>query len=112
MSRGRGKKQKIDPKVVAFKMLKELSQPELRVMLYILREVSVGEMIAFKELKLKHGIEYGDAAKVFKSLVEKGYVEHVPGICFNIAKELRTRAVREQIAKTIETVLELEKKLF
>jgi DNA-binding MarR family transcriptional regulator len=97
LSGERGKKQKIDPKVVAFKMLKELSQPELRVMLYILREVSVGEMIAFKELKLKHGVEYGDAAKVFKSLVEKGYVEHVPGRCYNLSKELRGRIVREQI---------------
>jgi sugar-specific transcriptional regulator TrmB len=44
-----------------------------------------------------HGIEYGDAAKVFKSLVEKGYVEHISGRCYNLSKELRGRIVREQI---------------
>ncbi|MEM2472768.1 MAG: helix-turn-helix domain-containing protein [Sulfolobales archaeon] len=83
-------------KVIVFRMLRELSPVELRVLLYILREVSVGEIVAFKEL-MKHGIEYGDAAKVFKSLVEKGYVEHVPGRCYNLSKELRGRIVREQI---------------
>jgi DNA-binding MarR family transcriptional regulator len=84
-------------KAIAFKMLRELSPVELRVLLYILREVSVGEIVAFKELKLKHGVEYDDAAKIFKSLVEKGYVEHIPGRCYNLSKELRSRGVREQI---------------
>jgi hypothetical protein len=105
------KNHQIDPKGVMFKIVKELSLVELKVLLYILREVSVGEIIVFKELKLKHGIEYDDTAKALETLIKKGYVEHIPGICFNITKELRTRAVREQIAKTIETVLKLEKKL-
>jgi DNA-binding MarR family transcriptional regulator len=89
-------------KAIAFKILRELSPVELRVLLYILREVSVGEMIAFKELRLKHGIEYGDAAKIFKALVEKGYVEHIPGRCFNLSKELRSRGVREQILNIMD----------
>lgn len=105
-------KQKIEPKVIMFKMLKELSLTELKVLLYILREISVGEIIAFKELKLTHGVEYGDAAKAFKTLIEKGYVEHVPNICFNLSKELRPKAVRNQIINIMETVLKLEKKLF
>jgi hypothetical protein len=112
MSEGQKKNQQIDPKEVVFKMVKELSLVELRVLLYIFREVSVGEIIAFRELKLKHGIEYDDIVKALETLIKKGYVEYIPGICFNIAKELRTRAVREQIAKTIETVLKLEKSYF
>ena len=63
MSEEQKKKQKIDPKIVAFKILKELSPPELRVLLYILREASVGEIVAFKELKLKHGVGYDEQPK-------------------------------------------------
>ena len=89
-------------KAIAFKMLKELSLTELRVLLYILREVSVGEIVAFKELKLKYGVEYDDAAKAFKALIEKGHVEHIPGRCFNLSKELRSREVREQILNIMD----------
>jgi DNA-binding IscR family transcriptional regulator len=89
-------------KAIAFKMLKELSPVELRVLLYMIREVSVGEMLAFKELKLKHGIGYDEAFKAFEALTRKGYIEYVPGKCYNLSKELRSRKVREQILKILE----------
>jgi hypothetical protein len=111
LSRGRVKRQKIDPKGVAFKMVKELSQPELRVMLYILREVSVGVLILFKELKLKHGIEYEDAHKILMALIEKRYITYVPGVCFNLSEELRPKAVRDKIISIIEAVMGVGEKL-
>jgi DNA-binding MarR family transcriptional regulator len=91
-----------EAKAIAFKMLRELSLVELRVLFYMIREVSVGEVIAFKELKLIYGVEYDDTAKIFKALIEKGYVEHVPGKCFNLSKELRERRAREQILKILK----------
>jgi DNA-binding IscR family transcriptional regulator len=86
-------------KAIVFKMLRELSPVELRVLLYMLREASVGEMLAFKELKLRYGIEYDEASKTFEALTRKGYIEYVPGKCYNLSKELRSR--REQILKIL-----------
>ncbi|MEM0237902.1 MAG: hypothetical protein QXP97_07650 [Desulfurococcus sp.] len=89
-------------RVFAFKMIKELSHVELKVMLYMLNEVSVGEMLIFKELKLRHGIEYDEAFKALEALVKKGYVEHVLGKCYNLSKELRSRRIREQILNILK----------
>ena len=89
-------------KAIAFRMLRELSQAELKVMLYMLREVSVGEIAAFKELKLGYGVDYDEASKAFEALARKGYIEYVPGKCYNLSKELRSRKVREQILKILE----------
>jgi DNA-binding IscR family transcriptional regulator len=88
-------------KAIAFKMLRELSPVELRVLLYMIREVSVGEITAFKELKLEYGIGYDEAFKAFEALARKGYVEYVPGKCYSLSKELRSRRVREQILKIL-----------
>jgi hypothetical protein len=102
LSEEQKKKQKINPKVVAFKMVKELSPAELRVLLYMIREVSVGEITVFKELKLIYGIGYDEAFKAFEALARKGYIEYVPGKCYNLSKELRSRRVREQILKILK----------
>jgi Mn-dependent DtxR family transcriptional regulator len=91
-----------EAKAIAFKMLRELSPVELRVLLYMIREVSVGEMLAFKELKLIYGIGYDEAFKAFEALARKGYIEYVPGRCYNLSKELRSRRVRGQILKILE----------
>lgn len=91
-----------EAKTIVFKMLRELFPTELRALLYILREASVGEMIAFKELRLRYEIEYDEAFKAPTALSRKGYIEHLPGKCYNLSKELRPRRVREQILNILK----------
>ena len=92
----------VEAKAIAFKMLRELSLVELRVLFYMIREVSVREMLAFKELKLRYEIEYDEAFKAFEALVKNGYIEYVPGKCYNLSKELRSRRIREQILNILK----------
>jgi DNA-binding IscR family transcriptional regulator len=92
----------VKAKAIAFKMLRELSPVELRVLLYMIGEVSVGWMLAFKELKLKYGIGYDEAFKAFEALAKNGYIEYVPGKCYNLSKELRSRRIREQILNILK----------
>jgi DNA-binding IscR family transcriptional regulator len=91
-----------EAKAIAFKMLRELSPVELRVLFYMFGEVSVGEMLAFKELKLRYEVEYDEAFKAFEALAKNGYIEYVPGKCYNLSKELRSRRIREQILNILK----------
>jgi hypothetical protein len=71
-----------EAKTIVFKMLRELSPTELRALLYILREASVGEMIAIKELRLRYGIEYDEACPVVAHNREAGVYSSIVEYCF------------------------------
>ncbi len=62
-----------------------LSDEERRVLEYFIKNISVGEIIAEKELKL-FGVD--DPLKVIRNLIEKNLIEHGEG-CFNLSKEIR-----------------------
>ncbi len=71
---------------------RELSVEERKVFDYFLQHISVGEIIALRELKLRYGIE--DPLSVIVKLIDKGYIERGEG-CYNLARKYREILWRE-----------------
>lgn len=67
-------------------VLRSLDGQERAVFEYFRRNISVGEILAVKELKLLHKLE--DPVKVIDSLIRKGVLEKAPG-CINLSKRVR-----------------------
>lgn len=65
---------------------KDLSKNELEVLEYFLRNLSVGEIVAIKELRLLYKIE--DPEQIIGKLIRLGLIERGEG-CFNLSKNLR-----------------------
>jgi DNA-binding MarR family transcriptional regulator len=64
----------------------DLGKNELEVLDYFLRNISVGEIIALKEIRLLYKID--DPAPILEKLLKKGLIERGEG-CFNLSKNLR-----------------------
>ncbi len=65
---------------------KSLSEDELKVFDYFLRNISVGEIIAVRELQYRYKVE--KPLEVIFRLINKGLIEKGEG-CYNLSKELR-----------------------
>ncbi len=63
----------------------DLTKTELDVLEYFLRNISVGEIIAFKELRLFYKID--DPGPVLEKLIQRNLIERGEG-CFNISRNL------------------------
>ena len=68
------------------KALEGLDPEEQRVLRYFYVNVSVGEIIALRELRTRYKIS--DPEAVVRRLIEKGLLERGEG-CYNLARELR-----------------------
>jgi len=68
----------------------DLDEDERKVLSYFIKNVSVGEIIAEKELRLE-GIS--DPRKVIRKLIDRGLIEHGEG-CYNLAKDLREKVFK------------------
>ena len=66
--------------------LSSLSPEEIKVMEYFIQNISVGTILALKELKTLYRIE--DPKSVIRKLIEKGLIEQGRG-CYSLAKSLR-----------------------
>ncbi|MEZ0290571.1 MAG: hypothetical protein ABWJ42_05725 [Sulfolobales archaeon] len=64
----------------------DLSKSELEVLEYFLRYLSVGEIIALKEIRLLYKIE--EPEQIIDKLIKKGLIERGEG-CFNLSRRLR-----------------------
>ena len=72
--------------------LRALSPEERKVMEYFMHYLSVGELIAFRELRT---IGIRKPEEVVADLLEKGLLEKGDG-CYNVPKELRMRAMKSK----------------
>ncbi len=79
-----------------YNLLKSLGEEERRVLNYFLNNISVGEIVATRELKVLEKI--GNPEEVIDRLVEKGLLERGTG-CINLAKEIREEVYRKQAGK-------------
>ncbi len=68
------------------KLLSRLSREELKAFNYVWENISVGEILAEKDLYQHYGIE--KPALILRRLREKGLVERGEG-CYNLARSLR-----------------------
>jgi hypothetical protein len=68
------------------KKLQELSPEELKVMEYFIQNVSVGVILAIRELKVLYRVE--DPKSIIRRLIDKGLLEQGYG-CFSLSKPLR-----------------------
>ncbi len=63
----------------------DLTKAELDVLEYFLRNISVGEIIAVRELRLLYKID--DPGPILEKLIQKNLIERGEG-CFNLSKKL------------------------
>lgn len=63
----------------------DLTKTELEVLEYFLRNISVGEIIAIKELRLIYKID--DPVPIIEKLIQRGLIERGEG-CFNLSRKL------------------------
>ncbi len=73
----------------------KLSDEERKVLNYFMKHISVGEIIAEKELRLE-GIK--DPREVIRKLMEKGLIERGEG-CYNLAKNIREEVFKARRKK-------------
>lgn len=66
--------------------IQNLSEEERKALKYFMQNISVGAIIAVRELKAFHKIQ--DPKIVIRRLIDKGLVEQGYG-CYNLAKPLR-----------------------
>ncbi len=66
----------------------DLNEDELKALNYFITNISVGEIVAVRELEALEGIR--DARRVIETLVEKGLLERGEG-CFNLPRSLREK---------------------
>lgn len=64
----------------------DLSRGELEVLEYFLKNISVGEITAVKEIRLLYKIE--DPVPIIERLLQRGLIERGEG-CINLSKRLR-----------------------
>lgn len=62
----------------------ELSEEEYKALVYFINNVSVGEILAVRELESIMGLK--DPQKLIESLIEKGYIERGSG-CYNLSRK-------------------------
>ncbi len=77
-------------------LFKDLGEEEKRVLSYFLNNISVGEIVATRELKVLEKI--GNPEEVIDKLVEMGLLERGTG-CINLAKEIREEVYRRRTGK-------------
>ena len=65
--------------------MKELNDEEVRALKYFIKNRSVGELVAFRELRGFYRV--ADPAKVLRRLVELGALERGPG-CYNLSRRI------------------------
>ncbi|MEL9940277.1 MAG: hypothetical protein QW632_02490 [Ignisphaera sp.] len=68
------------------KKILSLSTEEVKVLEYFIQNISVGTLVAIRELKFLHRIN--DPKAVIRKLIEKGLVEQGYG-CYSLSKTLR-----------------------
>ena len=66
------------------------SEDEEKVILYFIRNISVGEILALRELEIL-GVK--NPTKIIRSLILKGVLEKGEG-CYNLAKDIREELFR------------------
>jgi DNA-binding MarR family transcriptional regulator len=81
-------------------ILKDLSDEERKVLEYFIKNISIGEILAVKEIRLLYGIDKPE--KVLDSLIIKGLIEKAPG-CFNLSRRLREIIKRSSKKPTVLT---------
>lgn len=72
--------------------LRSLDPEEQRVLRYFYNNVSVGEIIALRELRTRYKIR--DPEDIIRRLIDKGLLERGEG-CYNLARRLREAKYRE-----------------
>ncbi|MEM4462842.1 MAG: helix-turn-helix domain-containing protein [Fervidicoccaceae archaeon] len=65
------------------KLYPDLNETEYRALIYFMNNISVGEILAIRELESIVGIK--DPRAVIDSLIAKGYIERGAG-CFNLSR--------------------------
>ena len=96
--------ERVDLKLIR-KVFRELKGEELQVFLYFLREYSVGNILAFNELKRKGIVK---PERHVKRLVMKGYLEYGEG-CINLAEWVRKEL--SKVRHSGETVVEAGRRI-
>ncbi|MEM1645794.1 MAG: hypothetical protein QXL96_08020 [Ignisphaera sp.] len=74
----------IDKKL--YEIIQGLSEEEKKVLRYFIQNISVGGIIALRELKALYKVQ--DPKTVIRNLIDKGLLEQGFG-CYNLAKSLR-----------------------
>lgn len=74
----------VDKKILD--VIQSLNEEERKVLKYFLQNISVGVIIAVRELKAFHKIQ--DPKIIIRRLIDKGLLEQGYG-CYNLAKPLR-----------------------
>lgn len=65
------------------KRFSDLTDDEFKVLNYFMNNISVGEILAVRELESLFGLK--DPKRIIESLIEKGYIERGNG-CYNLSK--------------------------
>jgi hypothetical protein len=78
---------RLEPKFLE-QLLSGLSPEEKKVMNYFITNISVGEIVAERELEVFEGIE--NPTEILDRLVQKGLLEKGAG-CYNLSKNIRER---------------------
>ncbi len=86
------------------KILRELSREEYLALRYIYENISVGEILAERDLYYHHHIQKPDL--VLRKLRERGLIERGEG-CYNLAKPLRL--LRKKIQSFYELIKLIDK---
>jgi len=71
----------------------ELSPEEKKVLEYFIKNISVGEILAIREIKGFLGVDKPEI--VIRSLLQKGILERGEG-CYNLAEKLRNKLFSRQ----------------
>lgn len=69
-----------------YEIIQGLSEEERKVLKYFIQNISVGSIIALRELKALYKVQ--DPKVVIRNLIDKGLLEQGFG-CYNLAKSLR-----------------------
>lgn len=77
-------------------IIKSLSSEEITVLGYFIQNISVGSIIALRELKAFYKVQ--DPKSIIKNLIDKGLLEQGHG-CYNLSKALREALFASIIAK-------------
>lgn len=75
---------------------RRLDGDERKVFEYFLNNISVGEIIALRELEVLEGVS--NPEEVINRLIEKGLLERGTG-CINLARDIRERMFRERTVR-------------
>lgn len=79
----------IDEKIL--EIIQRLNEEEKKVLRYFLQNISVGIIIAVRELKALYKVQ--DPKSIIRNLIDKGLLEQGYG-CYNLAKRLRKALIK------------------